>query len=186
MKAVWRISYRGLAACLITAAGMGMPACAAEQAAGKVGFQDLSQAAPLGRQFYRGVRIVHVPRGAGIQPSFAVRVRPASFAYRAYAAPRRYVPVQGYGYGGGRWGRGGGRGGFQAPDAAANALRRQGYSNVDPLQRRGRSYVGEATGPQGQRQRVIIDGRSGRVMGVSPSGPPAAMPPPGGGWYGGY
>jgi len=123
-------------------------------------------------------------------------MRPASFSWAVQAQQPRsyYLPVQGFG-GGGRWGwRGGGGGGrfggggrgFQPPDAAARALRNQGYSNVNPLTRRGRSYVGEATGPQGQRQRVIIDGSSGRVMGVSPLGPPVVVAPPGAGWYGGY
>lgn len=162
------------------------PALAADVAA-------LADARPLGRAGWRGA-------GGSAYRGFAGAMRPASFSWAVQARQQRlYQTIQGFGGGGGRWGwrgggrgggygrfGGGGRGGFQPPDAAANALRNQGYSNVNPLTRRGRSYVGEATGPQGQRQRVIIDGRSGRVMGASPLGPPVVVAPPGAGWYGGY
>lgn len=166
---------------------------------------ELARAQPLGRYGWRGGGRFAASGGRGWRGNVYLGSRPRAVVY-AWAPPMRGMPgmretrlyqmVQ-YG-GGGRWGwrggrgggngglRGGGRGGFQAPDAAARSLRNQGYSNVDPLTRRGRSYVGEATGPMGQRQRVIIDGSSGRVMGASPLGPPVAMPPPGAGWYGGY
>lgn len=161
----------------------------------------LGRAQALGRSSWRGGERGGRAAWAGSRGvAFGARIRPRAAAY-SWAAQARDVrrppfdqtvqTVQ-YGGGGGRWGwrggRGGGgqRGGFQAPDVAARSLRNQGYSNVDPLTRRGRSYVGEATGPMGQRQRVIIDGNSGRVMGASPLGPPVAMPPPGAGWYGGY
>lgn len=143
--------------------------------------------------------LVHRHMGGGRRPA---RVSYLALTVQQGLPSRLYIPVQGYGrwYGGrggggrggfggggpGGGGRYGGGRGFQAPDAAANSLRQQGYSNVNPLQRRGSSYVGEATGPQGQRQRVIIDGSSGRVIGGSSLGPPVEAPPPGGGWYGGY
>lgn len=72
---------------------------------------------------------------------------------------------------------------MQPPDVVRE-LGRQGYRDVDGLTRRGSNYVGEATGPQGQRQRLIIDPQSGRVRGSSPSG--GGRGPSGGGFYGGY
>lgn len=72
---------------------------------------------------------------------------------------------------------------MQPPDVVRE-LGRQGYRDVGGLTRRGSNYVGEATGPQGQRQRLIIDPQSGRVRGSSPSG--GGRGPGGGGFYGGY
>jgi hypothetical protein len=69
------------------------------------------------------------------------------------------------------------------PPHVLRELGRQGYRDIGGLTRRGGNWVGEATGPQGQRQRIIIDG-SGRVRGSSPSGGGGRAP--GGGFYGGY
>jgi hypothetical protein len=93
-------------------------------------------------------------------------------------APARYGPVF-VQYGGGGYGPGGGM-----PPNVTQELGRQGYRDFGGVTRRGGNFVGEATGPRGGRERVIIDAESGRVRGSSPSGGGRGRAP--GGFYGGY
>jgi hypothetical protein len=80
-----------------------------------------------------------------------------------------------------------GQAGAAQPPHVLRELDRQGYRDIGGLTRRGGNYVGEATGPRGERQRIIIDPQ-GRIRGSSPSGGGrgGGRPPGGGGFYGGY
>jgi hypothetical protein len=123
-----------------------------------------------GELLYRVPRRLVVGR---VPPRFVARslmLQPPAWTPRR--ARRILVQYSGYGS----------AGAGQPPDVVRE-LGRQGYRDIGGLTRRGGNWVGEATGPQGQRQRIIIDG-SGRVRGSSPSG--GGGRGPGGGFYGGY
>jgi hypothetical protein len=132
-----------------------------------------------------GWRRWHRWQGWGGRPvagGFILDLRGPGF-YR-FHRPRHFRVVQGWSWGRRRMP---GVGDLEAPDVMRE-LRRRGYAHVDGLTRRGQTYVGEATGPGGERMRVTIDAQTGEITGYAPVGPPAAARPrpPAGGWLGGY
>lgn len=46
------------------------------------------------------------------------------------------------------------------------ALEKRGFRDISPPQNRGATYITEATGPRGERVRLIINGRTGGIDGV--------------------
>jgi hypothetical protein len=50
--------------------------------------------------------------------------------------------------------------------AVRDSLHEQGFSEIDHLRRRGRVYVAEVTGPEGDRMRVVINGETGDLAGL--------------------
>ncbi len=46
------------------------------------------------------------------------------------------------------------------------SLHEQGFSEIDRLRRRGSVFVAEATGPMGDRMRVVVDARTGDIQGL--------------------
>ena len=48
----------------------------------------------------------------------------------------------------------------------ATSLRARGFRDVGPIQHRGTTYVTEATGPGGERVRLVINGLTGGIDGV--------------------
>jgi hypothetical protein len=123
-----------------------------------------------------GELLYRVPRRfvVGAPPRFVAR---SLMLYPTLWRPRRArrILVQYSGYG---------PTGAAQPPHVLRELGRQGYRDIGGLTRRGGNYVGEATGPRGERQRIIIDPQ-GRIRGSSPSGG-GGRPPGGGGFYGGY
>jgi len=67
-------------------------------------------------------------------------------------------------------GRGiGGAGGGQrllGSNEIVSALEKRGFRNISPPQNRGATYITEATGPRGERVRLIINGHTGGIDGV--------------------
>jgi hypothetical protein len=47
-----------------------------------------------------------------------------------------------------------------------SSLRARGFRDISPLQNRGFTYITEATGPRGERVRLIINAKSGGIDGV--------------------
>jgi hypothetical protein len=47
-----------------------------------------------------------------------------------------------------------------------NSLQARGFRDIAPPQHRGSTYITEATGPRGERVRLIINGKSGGIDGV--------------------
>jgi hypothetical protein len=47
-----------------------------------------------------------------------------------------------------------------------NSLRARGFRDISPPQNRGSTFITEATGPRGERVRLIINGKSGGIDGV--------------------
>ena len=47
-----------------------------------------------------------------------------------------------------------------------NSLQARGFRDISPPQHRGSTYITEATGPRGERVRLIINGKSGGIDGV--------------------
>jgi hypothetical protein len=47
-----------------------------------------------------------------------------------------------------------------------SSLQARGFRDISPPQNRGSTYITEATGPRGERVRLIINGRSGGIDGV--------------------
>jgi len=47
-----------------------------------------------------------------------------------------------------------------------NSLQARGFRDITPPQNRGSTYITEATGPSGERVRLIINGQSGGIDGV--------------------
>ena len=50
------------------------------------------------------------------------------------------------------------------------SLQARGFHDISPPQNRGSTYITEATGPRGERVRLIINGKSGGIDGVRPIG----------------
>lgn len=48
----------------------------------------------------------------------------------------------------------------------ANALRARGFKDVGAIQQRGSMFITEATGPSGERVRLVINGVTGGIDGV--------------------
>jgi hypothetical protein len=48
----------------------------------------------------------------------------------------------------------------------ANALRARGFKDVGAIQQRGSTFITEATGPSGERVRLVINGITGGIDGV--------------------
>lgn len=48
----------------------------------------------------------------------------------------------------------------------ANALRARGFRDVGAIQQRGSTFITEATGPSGERVRLVINGITGGIDGV--------------------
>lgn len=51
-------------------------------------------------------------------------------------------------------------------DAVRERLRRRGLVTTEPLVRRGPVYVALASDPRGEPLRVVVDGRSGDIIGL--------------------
>ncbi len=49
-----------------------------------------------------------------------------------------------------------------------NSLQAKGFRDISPPQNRGSTYITEATGPRGERVRLVINGKSGEIDGVRP------------------
>lgn len=47
-----------------------------------------------------------------------------------------------------------------------SSLQSKGFRDISPPQNRGSTYITEATGPRGERVRLIINGKSGEIDGV--------------------
>jgi hypothetical protein len=47
-----------------------------------------------------------------------------------------------------------------------SSLQAKGFRDISPPQHRGSTYITEATGPRGERVRLIINGKSGGIDGV--------------------
>jgi hypothetical protein len=52
------------------------------------------------------------------------------------------------------------------PRSIARSLHRRGFTDVERLRRRGGVYIAEATGPRGNRVRLVIDAYSGEIEGL--------------------
>jgi hypothetical protein len=66
-------------------------------------------------------------------------------------------------------GRGIGPGGGQrllGSNEIVGALEKRGFRDISPPQNRGATYITEATGPRGERVRLIINGHTGGIDGV--------------------
>ena len=46
------------------------------------------------------------------------------------------------------------------------SLRARGFRDIGPIQQRGSNFIGEATGPSGERVRLVINGLTGGIDGV--------------------
>lgn len=55
---------------------------------------------------------------------------------------------------------------FLGPNEIVNSLQARGFRDISTPQSRGSTYITEATGPRGERVRLIINGRSGGIDGV--------------------
>jgi hypothetical protein len=51
-----------------------------------------------------------------------------------------------------------------------NSLQARGFREISPPKNRGSTYITEATGPGGERVRLVINGKSGGIDGVRPIG----------------
>jgi hypothetical protein len=52
------------------------------------------------------------------------------------------------------------------PGEIVSSLQARGFREISPLQNRGFTYITEATGPRGERVRLIINAKSGGIDGV--------------------
>jgi hypothetical protein len=52
------------------------------------------------------------------------------------------------------------------PNEIVSSLQSRGFRDIAPPQNRGFTYITEATGPRGERVRLIINGQSGGIDGV--------------------
>ncbi len=53
-----------------------------------------------------------------------------------------------------------------APDEVAQSLLHRGFSDVSVIRQRGQAYLCEATGPRGERVRLVVDAASGDISGM--------------------
>lgn len=53
-----------------------------------------------------------------------------------------------------------------AADDVAQSLKRRGFSDVSVVRQRGQNYLCEATGPRGERVRLVVDSASGDISGM--------------------
>ncbi|MEP9348907.1 hypothetical protein [Xanthobacter sp. KR7-225] len=53
-----------------------------------------------------------------------------------------------------------------APDEVADTLMRRGFTDVSVVRQRGGAYICEATGPRGERVRLVVDAMSGDISGM--------------------
>lgn len=53
-----------------------------------------------------------------------------------------------------------------APDEVAQSLSHRGFSDVSVVRQRGQAYLCEATGPRGERVRLVVDAASGEISGM--------------------
>ncbi|MBB6308329.1 hypothetical protein [Xanthobacter tagetidis] len=53
-----------------------------------------------------------------------------------------------------------------APDQVADSLMRRGFKDVSVVRQRGGAYICEATGPRGERVRLVVDAQSGEISGM--------------------
>lgn len=104
--------------------------------------------------------------GASVPWSFAqgagVRISEPRAIDVAPRPPRRRVP----GYYSERPPRTGGPRRPMAQDELTTSLHTRGFSDVVFLQRRGATYIYEATGPRGERVRLIVNSVTGGIDGV--------------------
>ncbi|MFS8035590.1 hypothetical protein ACI7BZ_01275 [Xanthobacter sp. AM11] len=54
----------------------------------------------------------------------------------------------------------------RGPEQVAASLRSRGFVEVSAVRQRGRTFLAEATGPRGERVRLVIDGASGEISGM--------------------
>lgn len=52
------------------------------------------------------------------------------------------------------------------PDQVADSLTRRGFKDVSVVRQRGGAYICEATGPRGERVRLVVDAQSGDISGM--------------------
>lgn len=52
------------------------------------------------------------------------------------------------------------------PDQVADSLMRRGFRDVSVVRQRGGAYICEATGPRGERVRLVVDAMSGDISGM--------------------
>lgn len=52
------------------------------------------------------------------------------------------------------------------PTEVAAGLRARGFLDIGTVRQRGRTFLAEATGPRGERVRLVIDGASGEISGM--------------------
>lgn len=65
------------------------------------------------------------------------------------------------------------------PTSLVAGLEARGFSQVDILRSRGRSMLCEATGPRGERARLVVDTVTGEITGLQVLGFAATEPGPG-------
>lgn len=53
-----------------------------------------------------------------------------------------------------------------APEEVSQSLSHRGFSDVSVVRQRGQSYLCEATGPRGERVRLVVDAASGDISGM--------------------
>ena len=53
-----------------------------------------------------------------------------------------------------------------APDEVAGTLVQRGFTDVSVVRQRGGAYICEATGPRGERVRLVVDAMSGDISGM--------------------
>lgn len=58
------------------------------------------------------------------------------------------------------------RGAPLTSEQVAPALRARGFVDVSAVRQRGRSFLAEATGPRGERVRLVLDAESGEISGM--------------------
>ncbi|MEP9355317.1 hypothetical protein ABLE93_17170 [Xanthobacter sp. KR7-65] len=51
-------------------------------------------------------------------------------------------------------------------DSVAESLEARGFSQVGAIRQRGQSFLAEATGPRGERVRLVLDAASGEISGM--------------------
>lgn len=52
------------------------------------------------------------------------------------------------------------------PEDVADRLRARGFVRVSEVRQRGRAFLAEATGPRGERVRLVVDAASGEISGM--------------------
>lgn len=52
------------------------------------------------------------------------------------------------------------------PVEVAASLKARGFVDVSAVRQRGRTFLAEATGPRGERVRLVVDGASGEISGM--------------------